>query len=93
MQIAHFFFWTFILFLIEVDIGKRLRKCWHACCRVGFPKKQDDLKLDSDVVDENKRVAETPPDQLKIKVQNLRKVYSLKGTKSLVAVENISFGL
>ena len=52
MQIVHFFFWSFILFLIEVDVGKRMRKCWHACMGVRYPKPQTDLKLDSDVVDE-----------------------------------------
>ena len=26
MQFVHFFFWTFILFLIEFDLGKRIRK-------------------------------------------------------------------
>ena len=40
----------------------------------------------------------TTPEQLKIRVENLRKVYQLTGnmcnpTKNLVAVENISFGL
>ena len=40
----------------------------------------------------------TPSEQLKIKVEGLRKVYEVKGSccaplKPLVAVENISFGL
>ena len=55
------------------------------------------MKLDSDVVAENKRVKEEFNDQMKIKVENLRKVYNVKGaccsTAPLVAVENISFGL
>jgi len=63
-----------------------------------MPKKVDDMKLDSDVIAEALRVAETPNEAFKIKVQNLRKIYSLKGgscnpMKNLVAVENISFGL
>ena len=98
MQFVHFFFWFFILFLIEVDLGKRMRKCWQFCCRKLFPKLDTELKLDQDVINEANRVAVTPNDQFKIKVENLRKVYEIKGScckpmKPLVAVENISFGL
>ena len=98
LQFAHFFFWGFILFLIEVDLGKRLRKCWQCCCRRLFPKPDTSLKIDQDVINEANRVAVTPNEQFKIKVENLRKVYEVKGSccapvKPLVAVENISFGL
>jgi len=31
MMGAHCVFWFFILFLIEADLGKRLRKCWQFC--------------------------------------------------------------
>lgn len=51
-QGVHFFFWFFLLFLIEADLGKRCRKCYTNCCRRSLPKKNKDLKLDSDVVDE-----------------------------------------
>ncbi len=95
---AHFFFWFFVLFLIEADLGKRVRKIYHCCCKAALPKKRDDMKLDSDVLAEKQKVAETPNDQFKIKVQDLRKVYQINGgccnpIKPLVAVENISFGL
>ena len=60
LQGGHFFFWFFLLFLIEADLGKRCGKCWHACRRRSFPKKKDDIKLDSDVIEEANRVAETP---------------------------------
>ena len=95
---GHFLFWFFVLFLIEADLGKRLRKCYHAILRRSFPKPQEDLKLDLDVVAENGRIAETPAEQLKIKVEDLRKVYPISGgccskRKNLVAVEKISFGL
>ena len=54
--------------------------------------------MDSDVIAEAKRVRETPNEQMKIKVENLRKVYNLKAgccsiSEPLVAVENLSFGL
>ena len=45
-------FWFFILFLIETDLGKRLRKCWQFCMRLSFPKALENNKLDSDVVAE-----------------------------------------
>lgn len=98
LQFVHFVFWFFILFLIEVDLGKRIRKCWQCCCKKLFPKMDTSLKLDQDVVNEANRVAVTPNEQFKIKVEGLRKVYEIKGSccapvKPLVAVENISFGL
>ena len=94
----HFVFWFFVLFLIEADLGKRLRRCYHCLCRRALPKKKDDMKLDADVEAEKLLVANTPADQYKIKVEGLRKVYQINGgccnpLKPLVAVENISFGL
>ena len=52
MQGVHFVFWFFVLFLIEVDLGKRCRKGYHSCCRRTMPAQLEDLKLDSDVVAE-----------------------------------------
>ena len=97
VQIAHFLLWSFILFLIEADLGKRLRKCVNCCARLRYPSKNDDLKIDPDVIAEANRVSELHPEDLKIKVENLRKVYSTGGccccVKPLVAVESLSFGL
>jgi len=62
MQVAHFFFWTFILFLIEADLGKRIRKCYQYCRKKTFPKRREDLKIDPDVTTEQQKVAETPPE-------------------------------
>ena len=54
--------------------------------------------MDVDVTNEAKRVEDAPSEQMLIKVQNLRKVYNVKGngccsSEPLVAVENLSFGL
>lgn len=75
LQAGHFVFWTLILFLIEADLGKRIRKCYYYCIKKSFPNPKKDLKLDQDVTDEIERISLTPADQLKIKVQDLRKVY------------------
>ena len=32
MMGAHFVFWFFVLFLIEIDLGKRIRRCYTRCC-------------------------------------------------------------
>ena len=42
-----------------------------------MPAKKEDMKLDSDVVAEAERVAQTPAEDFKIKVENLRKVYQI----------------
>ena len=58
MMGVHFVFWFFILFLIEIDLGKRLRRCYMKCCFRKVPAK--DLDIDDDVLKEEKRVKETP---------------------------------
>ena len=61
IQFAHFFFWFFVLFLIEADLGKRCRRCYKGMFAYCFnPKPIADLKIDPDVSNEAKRVAETP---------------------------------
>ena len=32
MMGVHFVFWFFILFLIEIDLGKRMRRFYTRCC-------------------------------------------------------------
>ena len=44
MMGVHFVFWFFVLFLIEADLGKRIRKCYHFFLRRSFPKPLEDLK-------------------------------------------------
>ena len=56
---AHFVFWFFVLFLIEIDLGKRLRRCYTRCCHRKIPMKED-IDMDEDVLAEEKRVKETP---------------------------------
>ena len=74
MMGAHFVFWFFILFLIEIDLGKRLRRFYTRCCHRKVPLR-DDHTIDEDVLAEEKRVKTTPNDQFRIKVEDLRKVY------------------
>ena len=71
---AHFVFWFFVLFLIEIDLGKRLRRCYTRCCHRKIPMKEDN-DMDEDVLAEEKRVKETPNEEFRIKVESLRKVY------------------
>ena len=98
MMGVHFVFWFLVLFLIEADCGKRLRKCWTSIQSRTFPKPKENLNMDVDVATEIQRVSDTPSDQLKIKVKDLRKVYPISANcfskqRNLVAVEKISFGL
>lgn len=74
MMGVHFVFWFFILFLIEIDLGKRLRRCSTQFCSRKVPKR-DDLKTDDDVLAEQNRVETTPNEQFRIKVNGLRKVF------------------
>ena len=64
---GHFVFWFFVLFLIEIDLGKRCRRfCTRHCERK--VRMKDDVQIDSDVQAEEKRVADTEPDKFRIKV-------------------------
>mmetsp|Transcript_36985 Transcript_36985/g.26871 ORF Transcript_36985/g.26871 Transcript_36985/m.26871 type:complete len:130 (+) Transcript_36985:1395-1784(+) len=74
-------------------IGRLIAKCKAKT----FPKAEDDLKLDEDVVSEANRVAKGSNQDFTVKVQDFRKVYSIsKGCacgKSVRAVEKLSFGV
>jgi ATP-binding cassette subfamily A (ABC1) protein 3 len=56
-------------------------------------KPRDDLELDDDVLAEEKRVEETSPQDMRVRVNKFRKVYTNMTGNSLVAVEKTSFGL
>lgn len=74
MMGAHFVFWFFILFLIETDLAKRLRRCYTRCCQRKVSLR-DDETIDEDVLAEEQRVRDTPNDKFRIKVESLRKVF------------------
>ena len=78
MMGVHFVFWFFILFLIEIDLGKRIRRCYTRFCFRKVPAR-DDLEIDDDVLAEEKRMKETGNDEFRIKVEDLRKVYWITG--------------
>ena len=57
VQMAHFILWSFILFLIEADLGKRIRNCANCCARLRYSRISDDVKIDPDVIAEANRVS------------------------------------
>ncbi len=75
LLMVHFIFWLLILVLIELDV-------FH--CITSLPerfsnnkvKPREDLNLDEDVVEEENRVENTSPDQMKVRVKKFRKVYT-----------------
>ena len=56
VQMAHFIIWSLVLIIIEADLGKRLRKCANCCVRLRYPIRNDDMKIDPDVIAEANRV-------------------------------------
>jgi len=71
MMGVHFVFWSFILFLIEIDLGKRMSAghtgcCMKLCCKK-MPERKE-LEQDNDVEEEEKRILETEDKDYKIKV-------------------------
>lgn len=84
--------------LIESDISNRFLNVLARFNARSFPKPNSSLVIDNDVLAEEKRVELSGPENFKIRVKQLRKVYMTgKGPcnrgKPFLAVENISFGL
>ena len=87
----HFVVWTSILILIEVGA---INWIWNALiCNKDAIKPRDNLDLDEDVLNEERRVEETSKDQMKVRVNKFRKVYNTGFSKPYCAVERTSFGL
>ena len=63
MMGVHFVFWFFVLFLIEIDLGKRLRRCYTRFCFRKVPSQRNEEAMDEDVITEENRIAKTPNDQ------------------------------
>ena len=52
----HFVFWTFILIMIEVGLGKKIKDLYIAVSKRTFPSYDETLKIDEDVEAEDRRV-------------------------------------
>lgn len=72
----------FILYLIESDTCS-----WSSKDHNG-----DQLDLDEDVLDEERRLDHSISSDYQVRVKNLRKVYNDRGIKK-VAVQELSFGV
>ena len=95
--IIHFVVWTIMLILIEAGLFSKCRGMGGIGKKVA---KTEQVDVDDDVAAESKRVHETSPNEMKVRVKDFRKIYSTsKGCCNclspvpLVAVENVSFGL
>lgn len=86
----NFFFWWSILILYE---SKLLN---FSCRRRGgvndVTRRTEQVRVDEDVRNEEVRCEDLSPSECSVLVKRLRKVYT-EGTKSFIAVRNISFGL
>jgi ABC-type uncharacterized transport system ATPase subunit len=84
---CHFIFDSLLLYAIEM----RVFDCLKRVKVFSPPERQQDLKLDSDVLQEEERVRRVKTDV--IRVADFRKAYQTKTGKPFLAVERISFGL
>lgn len=88
LLIAHFFFGTFVLILIEMD----LFKCLKGCTLRKIPKKNKEIDMEDDVLREEERTCNKDCKDV-IKMADFRKAYTTLVGKPSLAVERISFGL
>lgn len=92
LSCVHAVFWTVMLILIETRALRCLGNVFNLC-RGRKINERTDLVLDEDVVEEENRVAKLEPDQIKVRVDKFRKVYTQAFRKPFLAVEKTSFGL
>ena len=79
------------MILIETGV---LSSIWHSFpCNKGTVGERNDLALDDDVLEEEKRVSITNKNDMKVRVDKFRKVYKIAFRKPICAVERTSFGL
>ena len=88
----HFVFWLFVLMLIELGTFDCFKKCLLVLKRNRIPPK-DNLDLDEDVLEEERRVAHGDPKAMQVRVHKFRKIYPGLVRKPQLAVERTSFGL
>ncbi len=89
--VIHFFLWSLVLLIIEQGAFNCLRS--YTCNKRNIPIPQDDIELDDDVLAEQERVEKATPDEMNIRVNRFRKVYTTLFGKPFLAVERSSFGL
>lgn len=53
---AHFVFWSLFILAIETGFAKKAKQLYSCCCKLRFPEPLDDLEMDEEVRDEEKRV-------------------------------------
>jgi ATP-binding cassette subfamily A (ABC1) protein 3 len=89
-MLGHAAGWTIILIIIEAGGFRWLDKLVTILPKNRIPPK-DDIVLDEDVTEEEKRVTATL--NLPVRIMNFRKIYPSVFRKPVVAVERASFGL
>jgi ABC-type glutathione transport system ATPase component len=92
MCCVHGVFWTLILILIETRALRFIDKIFDLC-RGSKIQERTDLAFDEDVIEEENRVAKSSPDEMKVRVNKFRKVYTQVCRTPYLAVERTSFGL
>jgi ABC-type multidrug transport system fused ATPase/permease subunit len=90
----HFTVWLIVLLLIELGAFNCFNKFINVLGKNRIPAKtSQQLALDEDVIEEEERVAQMDPSQLKVRVHKFRKIYPSLFRKPILAVERTSFGL
>lgn len=92
LSCIHGIFWTIVLILIETRALRCLDVIFRPCRGRRIPERTD-LALDEDVVEEENRVVNSSPEDMRVRVSKFRKVYQQVFRSPYLAVEKTSFGL
>ena len=92
-MIGHAILWTLVLIMIECRVFNCISKFFDRVWGMKIKNRDLNIEEDEDVTQEELRVAQTAPSNLKIRVDAFRKVYTHLMRKSFLAVQKTSFGL
>lgn len=88
----HAIVWTIVLILIETR-ALRCLDTLFSCCKGRRIPERTDIVLDEDVIEEEERVLNASPQDMRVRVSKFRKVYTQALRAPYLAVEKTSFGL
>eukprot|EP00347_Sterkiella_histriomuscorum_P006793 403351411 len=92
-MLGHGVLWTVVLILLECRVFQCVGKFYDRIMSARLRNRNFSIQTDEDVKEEESRVSQTQPDQMNVRVDSFRKVYTKLFNKPFLAVEKTSFGL
>jgi len=56
---THFVLWSLVIVAIESGLARKAAQFYSCCCKLRFPEPLNDLEIDEEVREEEKRIGES----------------------------------